>query len=252
MIRVMSLNIWKGGGDRWPAILELVGEVRPDALILQECSGWEEEPSRLREVAGRLGAKEAVLAPSGRLHKGLRFNVAGLTLRSAEAVRIHNDPRFIERAAVELVLPGLTVLGAHLTVEDESKRCEEMHWLTRGVAPPTAPTLLVGDLNSLSRRDPYPADFDARLERVRVDKYGHPPRFDVTGALEADGWIDTLYQRGAPSRWITAPRESEGVRYDSRLDYGFASSSLASRVRLSRVLAGEVSDHYAILVEVDE
>ena len=94
--------------------------------------------------------------------------------------------------------------------------------------PPSARAfVLAGDLNSLSRADPYPVDLADRVRRAGVDKYGHPPRFDVIDDLEAFGWVDTLRHRPASPDWVTARREREGRGH--RLPHG---------LRLRLALAG--------------
>lgn len=255
-MRVVSFNIWLGGGDRWKGILEVIEGLAPDVLVLQECTGWESDPTRFDEVRSMLGVapKNAMLGRSGREHNGRRFNVAVFSRLDVRAFHVHNDPRFIERAVVECRLESVTVLGSHFTASDEPARFVEMHWLTRAAAADAIerPTLLTGDLNSLSRRDPY-GDLGDALVRAKVDKYGHPPRFDVTDALEQQGWVDTLYAHGAPASWISAPREDDGIRYDTRLDYAFASPSLAPRVAAVElhVLQHGESDHYPLVTTID-
>ncbi len=107
--------------------------------------------------------------------------------------------------------------------------------------------MLAGDLNSLSRADPYPVDLADRVRRARVDKYGHPPRFDVIDDLEGFGWVDTLRLKPASPQWVTARRQRDGAIIDFRTDFVFASPALARRLLAAQVVdVGTASDHHAL------
>ena len=118
---------------------------------------------------------------------------------------------------------------------------------------PSGPGLLLGDLNALSPRDPYPPDLADQLRRGGIDKYGHPLRHDMINALEAAGWIDALHASGPGLRWVTAPRFRGGVRFDSRTDYAFVSPALRDRIVSTEIIDIEmpaVSDHAPVVVTV--
>jgi exodeoxyribonuclease III len=81
-----------------------------------------------------------------------------------------------------------------------------------------------------------------------VDKYGHPPRFDVIDDLEAFGWVDTLRHRPASPEWVTARRDRGGVRIDYRTDYIYASPRMAERLISAQVVdVAGATDHNAVV-----
>ena len=81
-----------------------------------------------------------------------------------------------------------------------------------------------------------------------MNKYGHPPRFEVIGELEAAGWIDTLRARASEEQWVTAERNYGGVRLDFRTDYIFVSPWLAERLLGTRIIdTTGISDHHAVV-----
>ena len=152
---------------------------------------------------------------------------------------------------------GVRMFAAHFDSHHENLRFVEARYLRSLVAASAfrdAKYVLAGDLNSLSRRDPYAPDLDHKIRISGTAKFGQPPRFEVIGELEELGWIDTLYvQRdGAvvPPEWITARRDRGGVHIDYRTDYIFVSPPLAERVISARIApAGGASDHDAVVAE---
>jgi exodeoxyribonuclease III len=250
----MTWNILFGGGDRFESILDLVSRTGPDLVVLQEALGWEDRV-RLGRIASVLGLpddpRHTLLAEARPRGSGKRYHVAVVSRRPIQSVRLHNDSHFIGHCLAEVDIGGLTLFAAHFDSHHENLRFVEARYLRSRIDPDrfaAGKVLLAGDLNSLSRRDPYPADLAARLLAAGTDKFGHPPRFDVIEELESAGWIDLLHARGAPTQWITARRDRGGVHVDYRTDYLFASRPLAAALAsVSIVPAGDASDHDAVV-----
>ncbi|MBN1206842.1 MAG: endonuclease/exonuclease/phosphatase family protein [Myxococcaceae bacterium] len=258
----MTFNVLFGGQERFEAILGLLGRVRPDVLVLQECLGWQ-GTDRLQRVASALGlpADEAhVLLGTARPRgSGNRYHVAVASHRPLRTIQIHNDPRQIGHCLVQCQLDAggpLTLFGTHYDAHNEELRLVEARYLCSLLEPEPfreSLYLLAGDLNALSRRDPYPPDFAQRLLSSETDKYGHPPRFSVMECLESFGWVDTLYHRGPPSQWVTARRNRGGVAIDYRTDYILASPRMAERLIQAEIVdVGDTSDHQAMVATFRE
>ncbi|WP_224249830.1 endonuclease/exonuclease/phosphatase family protein [Hyalangium gracile] len=261
-VKVMTFNVLFGGQDRFDAILALLSQVRPDVLVLQECLWWE-TGDRLHQVAAALGlpadASHIHLGTSRPRGSGKRYHVALASRRPLQAVRIHNDPRQIGHCLVQCQFDAgapVTLFGTHYDAHNEDARLVEARYLCDLLDPVTFREglyLLAGDLNSLSRKDPYPADFAERVREAGTDKYGHPPRFSVLDTLESFGWVDTLYYRQAPAQWVTARRQNNGVVIDYRTDYVLASPRMAERLIQAEVVdVGEASDHHAVVATFRE
>lgn len=250
----MTWNILFGGGDRFEAIVELASKARPDLLVLQECLGWEDRV-RLERIAKALGLaddpRHALLGTARPRGSGKRYHVAVLSRAPIGRVVLHHDPAFIGHCIAEVDLAGLTLFAAHFDSHHENLRFVEARYLRSKIDPAAFAAgrfLLAGDLNSLSRRDAYPADLPQRVAAAGTDKFGHPPRFDVVDELEAAGWIDLLHARGTPRDWVTARRDRGGVHIDYRTDYLFGSPAMASSLESISVLnAGDASDHDAVI-----
>lgn len=261
-MKVMTFNVLFGGQERFDAILALLARERPDVLVLQECLGWE-GGERLRGVADALGL------PADELHvhlgtarprgSGNRYHVAVASRLPLRTLKVHNDPRHLGHCLVQCELESggrLTVFGTHYDAHQEDLRYVEAQYLLGLLDPATFREglyLLAGDLNSLSRKDPYPPDFAEKVRTSGTDKYGHPPRYSVMDALEGFGWVDTLYHRQTPPQWVTARRDRGGVTIDYRTDYILASPRMAERlIGASVVDVGGASDHNAVVATFRE
>lgn len=248
----MTWNVLFGGEDRFGRILERIAAARPDVLVLQECLGWEDR-ERLGRVAATMGVpgdpRHAVLGIARPRGSGKRYHVAIVSRRAVERVVMHNDPKYLGHCLLEAQIGDVTLFGAHFDSHNEDLRLVEARYV-RPLFDASRKLVLAGDLNALSRRDPYPPDFAARVAAAGTDKYGHPPRFEVIPELEETGWIDLLYHRGAPGRWITASRDRGGVRIDYRTDYVLASPRMAETLASIEIVdAAGASDHDAVLAQ---
>lgn len=160
-LTVMTWNVLFGGQGRFERIVALLRAVRPDLLALQECLEWERN-DRLQRVAEALGvpatpehARLGFARPRG---SGACYHVALLSRRPMSDVRVHADPAFLGHCLVEARVGALRVFATHLDSHHENLRFVEARYL-RSLLPPRdelarQPALLLGDLNSLSRRDP--------------------------------------------------------------------------------------------------
>lgn len=245
----MTWNVLFGGEDRFERILALLRRERPDVVVLQECLAWE-AGDRLARVAEAIGAGHSVLGLSRPRGSGKRYHVAIASRIAVTATRTHADPATVGHCILEATLatPGgaTTVLATHFDSHGEDERLRDARTAI-AIAPASRlvseRVILAGDLNALSRRDPYPVDLDALLLKGGIEKYGHPPRFDVTDLLEANGWIDLR-----PDPWVTAVRDRGGVHIEYRTDYVYASPALASTCAGARVLPCHgASDHEPVL-----
>jgi exodeoxyribonuclease III len=262
-MKVMTLNTRMGGEARMPLLLALIARENPDVLVLQECLGWE-DGERLGQVSAALNlpATEAhVLLGFARPRpSGNRYHVAVVSRPPVRSARAHNDAHFIGHCLLECVLETdfgpLTLFAAHFDSHHENLRFVEARYLRSRIEPvafASGAFLLAGDLNALSRADSYPEDLAERVRRAGVDKYGHPPRFDVIDDLEGFGWVDALRRKPASPQWVTARRERNGEHLEFRTDYLFASPRLAERLLGTDVVdVGAASDHHALCATFHE
>ena len=254
----MTFNVLTGAEDRLARVLEVIREAAPDVLVLQECLGWE-GGAELDALASALGVSRdrVALAEARPRGSGKRYHLAVAARAGVGDLRVHADPAFVGHAIarfdVDVGAARVHVVGAHFDAHSESLRFVEARTL-RSLLAAEAPghLLLLGDLNSLSRRDPYPADLGELLIRAGTHKYGHPPRFEVIDEIETMGLVDVLRLRPHAGPWVTARRDRGGIAIDYRTDYVFASPPLAERLVRCDVLPSRgASDHEPVLAVFD-
>lgn len=247
-MRVVTLNIWFGGGaeQRFGRILDTLRALEPDVVALQECLRWE-DGRRLGAASHHLGLPHTFLGLARPRASGFRYHVALLSRYPLVDPVSYADPAVNAHCVVRARVEGVELLATHLDGHDEDLRLTEARWLNT-LGAQHGPAILAADLNSLSPHDPYPEDLVEQLASVQLAKYGPGARRDVMGELHSAGWLDPLYHVGPPERWITASRE--GIPF--RTDYTLVSPALAGRVSACRVEAvtEHVSDHSPVVLDL--
>jgi len=258
----MTWNILFGGEDRFDRIVAFIERANADVVVLQECVGWAHDgdtPDRLARIASAVrvppDARHAQLALARPRGSGRRFHVAVYSRLPIVKSKAHADPAHVGHVIAEVTIaaPGgdVVLLATHFDSHGEDERVRDATTLC-AIAPrdrvQRERVLIAGDLNALSRRDPYPHDLDDKLRAAGTTKYGVPARFETMPMLENNGFVDLLYTNNDRPHWITAVRDRGGVRIDYRTDYLLASPSLARHVRDVRVLPCDgASDHEAVI-----
>lgn len=172
-LRLATYNILAGGGDRWPAIQEVVAALNPDVVALQEI----EDPEPMRRMAESLGYRAFFGAAPRFRHQGLLSRIPVVAWQN------HQDPEAWPRNSLEVELdlgprariPRLKVHTVHLTAafqrrgRGEPDRLRELAAVRRHAARhPRTPHVIMGDFNSLAPGDGIHAtDFLALLSQWR-------------------------------------------------------------------------------------
>ncbi|MEU8240507.1 endonuclease/exonuclease/phosphatase family protein [Actinoplanes missouriensis] len=253
MLRFLTWNIRLGGGDRLPAIIEVVKAERPDILAVQE----------LRDFDGYGGRKLAAFAEATGMTAHLSRSVFGqpvavlvrpplrITRRSSVRWRLHH-------AAAAVTVPTaagpLTVVSTHLNPFSPYRRMREARWLAARHATGSGLTLIAGDMNGLAPSEDHSAalaELPPRYHPRHVSPSGEPDTRAVAAFLEA-GFTDLGRTAGT-----TVPTTGLGGTEfgPMRLDYVLVSPRLASRAGTPQVIRTELtdhaSDHYPVRVDLD-
>jgi exodeoxyribonuclease-3 len=142
-LRLMTWNILNGGGDRLPAIIKVVQEVRPDILAVQELRGFQGYGrKRLTDFAGAVELTPH-LARSlfGQPVAVLTSPALTVLRRSTVTWRLHHAAATV---TVETPAGPLSVTSTHLTPYSPRRRRGEARRLAARCRSPV--TLPVGSL----------------------------------------------------------------------------------------------------------
>lgn len=260
MLKVMTFNIYVGGGDgdRFHRILQALERCAPDILVLQECLNWSDQDERLGMVAEVLGIpndEEHVIhgRASTRGSSG-HFDVCAFSRLPFTRHEVLTGDS-ICHCEVEFDVNwngGLTVVGAHFTASDQAHRTTEARALGERLPSHVLadrPCILLGDLNSLSPRDVYPEDFTEQVYAWKgKHKFENPANSAILDGLESHGWHDALRAvHQEPDPWFTSKRSNGngGPPILLRQDYILLSSPLLPHLADCRIepYDEDVSDH---------
>jgi endonuclease/exonuclease/phosphatase family metal-dependent hydrolase len=229
-VRVLSYNIWDGGGDRLPLIA--------DVVALQEVR---------RESASTLARMLGMELAFGEGNSLLDVHVAWLSRRPASRARNHRLPQ-LAKTLIAVEVDDLELFATHLTSRREVHlfpREGEIAAIIGVLRKARAAHLRVGDFNALQRGDPV----------------GPPPpavEFQP-GRAGSPSVLDPLLELGYVDCFRLLHSDAPGWTYAAshpwlRLDYAFASPALAPAIRNCDVIDTEpariASDHLPLLVDV--
>lgn len=254
-MRVMTWNIWDGGGDRVPLIAEVIAAASPDVLLLNEA----DDHAVVADLACRLSYRHLWARGSGDKH------IALLTRLPIVDWRVYNRRPFTQAilsARLTFQSPGqhssgaeVQLFGVHLLPYFMLLPYEFARWRTvRALLGLSAretkgPHLLFGDFNAASAGEPADTRVVSKAVQARLRLQGNiQPRFALRQVPRA-GYTDCfrhLHPDDPGLTWMPwAP--------SARLDYIFADSHMVQRLRACDVLtaapAERASDHFPLLAE---
>jgi exodeoxyribonuclease-3 len=267
-MRIMSYNLLNAGRDgardeRWRAEVEVIRDVAPNVLLLQE--------ARQFDAAGgeALFAAEAALGVRGLLavapHTGQ--HTAVFFKPEIRPVRFDPDAAHFHHALAQATLriPGFdlpaTVASMHLSPLHPALRDAEVGWLA-GLAAPDRYSILAGNANSLAPGDAEPPDwqtlpahFPVRYLTATASGPSAADRSALT-FLHAAGFIDAASAR-SQARVATVPSagfpDAEFVAF--RSDHVLLSPLIAPGLVGYEVVSDDrtatASDHLPLFVEID-
>ncbi|HEX6820324.1 MAG TPA: endonuclease/exonuclease/phosphatase family protein [Ktedonobacterales bacterium] len=250
-LRVMTYNIWDGGGDRLERIRSVIQEVRPGVLALEEAG----EQPRMEQLAGELGMTLAYGAFNSKWH------LAWLSRLPIAARASYTFPvlaKSLEQIEVSFNGTPLQLFAAHLgsgrSTKGEEERAGEVRAIIEVMAEqrmktPVAQQVLVGDFNTLAPKAVEPPHDGLSLEgRTRAKMIYGVPRLAIPLVLEAN--LFDCYQIQHPGEQGYTFKSWEPL---ARFDYIFAGEQLAKRLRgCDHVTGGETakaSDHLPVWAE---
>jgi exodeoxyribonuclease III len=258
-MRVMTYNILKGGldddgSDRFDVLVEVIRAERPDILTLNECNHFERDGCRRFYALERALGMRGLLgvAPTG-------FHVA-VFARDAQFVQHELTADWVQHAILRVeMLVGrqpLTVISAHLCPFGGQIRLNEAQFLAGSARGERV--LIAGDMNALSPHDVQhynPTAWSARRQARHALPVGGPLDTRAIEVLESAGLIDLAHHHQLDfTPTALTPLRVGSSSYEVRIDYLFATPTLASNLRSVRVVrsadARRASDHYPVVADL--
>lgn len=269
MIRVMSLNVQRGGvrdadgggEDRWPGLAGLITAVGPDVVVLQEVGGWESDLARQHARA------EADLGM--RIHLRPSVNSAGGTaIAHRHGLRwVATETQYATRMLhgfthvcldVGLAWP-LVVISAHLTPYSAQAAAQELQVIIGRAYRYGGLAVIGGDMNHVPLADPEPDwsrarpyNRSARTHAVAVS--GERPRGDrIVAATARQGDLTDVAAHLAETHGDPSLRAPTGHHGGLRVDWFLTTPALRPAIsEYRRIETRPHTDHDAICVEIDE
>lgn len=267
-MRVMSYNVLNGGRDAgndklWRTTVEVIGEVAPDVLLVQEARGFDADGGRALFAAEEDLDMRGLLAVAPRTgqHTAVFFRPG------IQPLRFDPDSDHFHHALAQatLAVPGfdqpVTVASIHLSPLSPALRAAEVGSLA-GLAAADQYAIVAGDANSLAPGDPEPTDWDKLPAHLRV-RYlapaadGRSPAADRSALayLHAAGFTDAAAARGqAAIPTVPAPGFPQAEFVPFRCDHILLSPRLAPALTGYRVIddarTATASDHLPVVADL--
>ena len=250
-MRLLTYNILRGGQGREAEIVEVIRAVDPDVVVVQEAL----EVACFHRIATALEMSPYLAENRGRLplRVGLLSRLPILDSRTLDLWPVW--PSCLQ-ASVQLANGAfLTVYGVHLAAYYpwffERWRTHQVRSLLRYIRR-TAPEhhLLAGDFNAIAPGDRASlAQAPLWVKAQAWFQLGYIPRWAL-GPLPEAGYVDCFRNLHPEEDGFTLPSPNPQVR----LDYVFASPTLANTLRECRVVRAPkevevASDHLPVLAE---
>jgi exodeoxyribonuclease III len=254
-LRLMTWNIWDGGGERVPLIAEVVAAVNPDVLLLNEA----DDEAVVADLADRLSYRHLWARGSGDKHIALLtrlpvvdwrvYNRRPLTqaiLSATLSVQSTDQPS----TSSEVQLFGVHLLPYFMLLPYEFARWRTVRALLRLTAREAkAPHLLFGDFN---------AAFAGERADTRVFSKSRQAQLWLQGSFLPPFALGQTLRAGYTDCFRHLHPDDPGLTWmpwalSARLDYIFADARMAQRLRACEVVtaapAGRASDHFPLLAE---
>jgi exodeoxyribonuclease-3 len=243
-LRVVSYNIRFGGGRRIPLIAQLLVDLDPDVVILQEATN-RYAVERLAELTGL----RHVAANPG-------VSVAALAKTAPNREQWHAPPGIRAFLEIEPAGSALRLIGLHfpsgLSGRGEVARLRHADAVLTAVGEPADErTMLIGDLNSIAPGE-APSVIALPFWLRLLLRFDGPIRSDVIPRLTGAGWVDAYRALSPDDRGFSFPTRAPHIRFD----YLLAPASVMPQVTTcaladDEALARRASDHFPLVAVID-
>jgi exodeoxyribonuclease III len=259
-IRIASYNLWNGADKSFNRLIDFAKTQAFDVLCLQEINGWQNNDfARLKEFVDRAEYDDYIFGNSNSEYK--MATVSMLPIEFSD-IYVEGFWHCVILSRIQVDGFEITVVHVHLDPWHEEPRLKELQRLFN-LIDINRPTIIVGDINSVSREDNYPPEFLSELQKRNFTKFGQNSLdYRVTDYLANAGLVDAAAKIGkfdttAPSLFGTYSSHEEipASEAPARIDYFFVSENLAPLIKNYEVIktntTNHISDHYPIVLTLE-
>ena len=253
--KVIYLNIFEGCKDtcRFARIVKFVKKNKPNVLCLSELNDWEKNnSSKLKKFMKTINMNNVIFGISKK-----NFHIAIFTnLNIIKKKLIHkNFDTGMIKGTFKINNKQFSIILTHLSPKTEDVRLKEIDIILKNISK--EPTILLGDLNSLSPDDIYDEKaLIQKLHKISSEKFGiYNLRKNVISRILKYGLVDTVktYSKKFEYSVPTAINTDKFHLSKLRLDYIFMTNNLLYNLINSKIIRNKftntLSDHFPIIAE---
>jgi endonuclease/exonuclease/phosphatase family metal-dependent hydrolase len=252
-MKLMSYNIRYGAATTLPDVIQVIASAGPDILVVNEANRFSDQALR-DHFASQTGLSHSALALSAGKHEFHTAIFSKFPFASQQSVA--PMARACAIVVLDCHLGRVAVGGLHLDPRSEALRVAEIRLVLDEIKDHEK-TILMGDFNSLSPRDGYPAQIAGSFNAAQNAKFTINGElcFDTISAVLATGMLDVAQEMGKQQEpTVPTASNSDSAHANLRLDYIFISPSLVpnlhSYCRVKSQDAETASDHYPVTAEL--
>jgi exodeoxyribonuclease-3 len=253
-MKLMTYNILNGGEAGIDLVIDVVKQHAPDYLTINEANTFTANGHAiLKKIANEANFPYYELALSGEYD----YHVAALSKYPFKKVqKLTPLMRACIIALVETELGDISIASLHLTPYTEDLRHPEIDLITN-YQKQYKNTILMGDMNSLSKYDNYDENMIKNFNEMQLKKFTTDERLrlDAIEKILSVGYFDSAYELKKNEEYTAPTAINEyGAHSNMRLDYIFLSQSLLPHLKSYEVVKDEhtekASDHYPVCIEL--
>lgn len=238
---MLSFNIGTYAAHDAQELARLLGEARADIICLQELVWIENQPA-VTSLMQTLQTPYSAIGMSINTQNHTLVLSRYPILQSYTLTELQNSGLI---AKIETNLGCITLAAIHLATSPEKSRLKELSQVLGIIDDPSAPFVIIGDLNAISKGDPV--SYSAAPEEL--------PTYDVTETIKKAGFTDTGYESSTVFTPTVSLTRDAGIEYHNlRLDYIYVNRALSNHKFEYHVLATDnpynLSDHLPIVTTV--
>lgn len=258
-MKILYLNIYEGCKDpaRFNKIIRFINKTKPDVLGLSELNGWDlNNQAKFKYFKSKAGFKYSLFGKTKTgYHLGL-FSKYPLINESFAQKGFHHG---LLTAGIKYKNQNTKILLTHLDPNRESARLKEAKIL-KDVVRNTNRHLLMGDFNSLSRKDKYDKVKLLKIfKSIGLKKFGtNRIQSNVIEQFYKMDLVDAVRKFSKKFEYSVPTTFNQDWEHATklRLDYIFVSKTLAPAIKSARILrtkeTNALSDHFPVLLELGE